>query len=121
VPRIIVLGCGSTIFGQNDRCSLCRAEPCHTARMSSRSGDEATESLAQTMMKQRVRSLEKKFDEAGGGACRACYSTDGRLGWVPLFRPTEDEGSTYGADERVTRCGAQPRDVIELTTDAMAT
>jgi hypothetical protein len=70
------------------------------------------------MIKQRVRLLEKKFDDVGGGTCGACYSANGGWGWVPLFRPNAGESSPYGSDERCTRCGAEARDVIQLVTDA---
>jgi hypothetical protein len=47
VPRIVVPACASTTFGRNGRCSRCGAEPCRTVRVTSRFGNEVTESIAQ--------------------------------------------------------------------------
>ncbi len=72
------------------------------------------------MVRPRIIMLEKKVAKAGGGVCPACFSTDRRWGWVPLFRPTAGETSPYAPDGRCTSCGAEPRTIIDLMTSAFS-
>ena len=71
-----------------------------------------------TMVKRRLDALEKKVENAGVRVCSACWSSDGRWGWVPLFESIPGDAAPYNADGRCPRCGAEPREVVALVTRA---